>query len=86
MKKIESTGTRIASSHYLPKLKELRTELEDESIILSNSVDKILDEQDKSYFEIQKDRDPRHGPLRIGTSLSLNEDFYCAMWLYQFKS
>ena len=34
LKKIDPTGTQITSSLYLPKVKELRNELENESLIL----------------------------------------------------
>ena len=50
------------------------------------SVDKILDECSKNYLELAAARDPRVGEPRIGTSFSLREDFYSAMWLYHFKT
>ena len=53
---------------------------------MKTSVNEVLDEQSKSYFEQAKNRDPRDGTVRIGTSFSLREDFYCAMWLYYFKT
>ena len=28
----------------------------------------------------------RSGPIRIGSTFSLREEFYSAMWLYQFKA
>ena len=49
-------------------------------------VDDLLAEQNKPYFEIQKERALRSGPTRIGTTFKLREEFYSAMWLYQFKA
>ena len=51
-----------------------------------NLVDDVLAEQNKPYFEIQKERVARSGPTRIGTTFKLREEFYSAMWLYQFKA
>ena len=76
----------MASSDRDPKNKQLRNALEGEEMALSASVDEVLDEQSKSYFEHAKTRDPRVGAPRIGTSFSLREDFYNAMWLYYFKT
>ena len=76
----------MPSSDRNPKNKQLRNALEGEKPALTESVDKLLDEQSKSYFERSKTWDKRVGGIRIGTSFSLREDFYSAMWLYYFKA
>ena len=76
----------MASSDRDPKNKQLRNALDDEDDFMKTSVDKVLDDQSKSYFEQAKNRDPRVGVPRIGTSFTLREDFYSAMWLYYFKT
>ena len=76
----------MPSSDRDPKNKLLRNPLEDEDdATLKKEVDEYLDDLGLSYFEKAKTRDPRVGKPRIGTSFSLREDFYSAMWLYYFK-
>jgi hypothetical protein len=75
----------VPSSDRDPKNKLLRNPLEGEDDDLKKSVDKYLNEQGMSYFEKAKIRDARVGKPRIGTSFSLREDFYSAMWPYYFK-
>ena len=69
-----------------PKNKELREPLEDEKPEMRENVEKYLNKLGMSYFERAKKRDQRTGKPRIGTSFSLREDFYSAMWLYYFKT
>ena len=77
----------MPSSDRDPKNKLLREPLEDETDEeLIKKVNEYLDKQGMSYFERAKERDKRTGKPRIGTSFSLREDFYSAMWLYYFKT
>ena len=69
-----------------PKNELLRSAIEGEPETLTEKVDEFLNDQSKSYWEHSKDRDQRVGKPRIGTSFSLREDFYSAMWLYYFKT
>ena len=53
---------------------------------MKKSVDEVLDDQSLSYFEQAEKRDKRVGAPRIGTSFTLREDFYSAMFLYYVKT
>ena len=81
----ESSRGRLSSSFRDPQ-NELRKSLPNEDIKLKEIVDNILAEQSKPYSEIQKEREVRSGPQRIGTTFKLRAEFYSAMWLYQFKA
>ena len=50
-KHLEEQGFEMATSDRDPKNKQLRNALEGEEPALTESVDKLLDEQSKSYFE-----------------------------------
>ena len=50
------------------------------------AVDEVFAAESKSYLQQAKERDPRTGQPRIGTSFTLREDFYSAMWLHYFKT
>ena len=82
---LTTLGERISGSFRDPK-NELRKALPGESQDLMQLADDVLAEQNKPYFEIQKDRIARSGPTRINTTFKLREEFYSAMWLYMFKA
>ena len=66
---VEQEGLEMSTSDRDPKNRKLRNALKGEDPTLAESVDNLLEQQSKSYFERSKKRDKRVGEIRIGTSI-----------------